>query len=126
MDDESYGTANEITDGIIYWAERCSICFEATMDISLERCRDQYCHECFQRYVTESVMASWGLGVTTLKCPVCYDPIPRDEWCHLVPQSVVDHYDRFNQPFRSFTRCCPHCEEETKPCDYSLKVIGVK
>ncbi|CAO3590137.1 unnamed protein product [Absidia cylindrospora] len=69
-------------------------------------------------------MGSWGLGVTILKCPVCYERIPKDEWSRLVPKSVVDHYDRFNQPFRSFTRCCPRCEEEIKPCDHSLKVAG--
>ncbi|SAM05011.1 hypothetical protein [Absidia glauca] len=117
--DSSFSDAEE--HQMDYWMQRCSICFDAPLDLCLEFCGDQYCNECFQRYVTEVVMSSWGLSVTTLKCPVCQEHIPQAEWSQFVPQTVVDHYDRFNQPYRSFTRCCPHCEEEAKPCDYSLR-----
>ncbi|KAI8077856.1 uncharacterized protein BX664DRAFT_353690 [Halteromyces radiatus] len=106
-----------------YWLQRCSICFDAPLDFCLEYCRDQYCMDCFERYVTEVVMSSWGLSVTKLKCPVCQEHIPQDEWSQFVPKSVVDHYNRFNQPYRSFTRCCPHCEKEAKPCDHTLNKL---
>ncbi|KAF7728181.1 hypothetical protein EC973_006575 [Apophysomyces ossiformis] len=54
-------------------------------------------------------------------CPVCHDPIPLKEWSKFVPKSVVDHYNKFNQPYRSFSRCCPNCETEVSPCNYSLR-----
>lgn len=66
--------------------------------------------------------SSWGIGVTRVKCPVCQEFIPQSEWSQYVPSFIVDHYDRFNQPFRSFTRCCPNCENEIKPCDHSLRL----
>lgn len=70
------------------------------------------------RYVTEVVTSSWGLSVTKIKCPVCQDSIPQSEWSKFVPPSVVEQYNRFNQPYRSFSRCCPQCETEVYPCDY--------
>ncbi|KAI8341044.1 hypothetical protein BC941DRAFT_369789 [Chlamydoabsidia padenii] len=121
--ESSFGDSEE--HQMDYWMQRCSICFDAPLDLCLEFCGDQYCNGCFQRYVTEVVMSSWGLSVTTLKCPVCQEHIPQSEWSQFVPQSVVDHYDRFNQPYRSFTRCCPHCEEEAKPCDHTLHKQGI-
>ena len=32
-----------------YWLQRCSICFDAQLDLCFEYCRDQYCLECFRR-----------------------------------------------------------------------------
>ncbi|KAI8147897.1 hypothetical protein BJV82DRAFT_593823 [Fennellomyces sp. T-0311] len=101
-----------------YWVQRCSICFDAQLDLCLEYCRDQYCLDCFRRYVTEVVTSSWGLSVTKIRCPVCQDHIPQSEWSKFVPTSVVEHYNRYNQPYRSFSRCCPQCETEVAPCDY--------
>ncbi|ORY92221.1 hypothetical protein BCR43DRAFT_446226 [Syncephalastrum racemosum] len=101
-----------------YWLQRCSICFDAQLDLCLEYCRDQYCLDCFRRYVTEVVTSSWGLSVTKIRCPVCQDLIPQSEWSKFVPGHVVEQYNRFNQPYRSFSRCCPHCETEAFPCDY--------
>ncbi|KAI7855658.1 hypothetical protein BDC45DRAFT_505572 [Circinella umbellata] len=101
-----------------YWLQRCSICFDAQLDLCLEYCRDQYCLECFRRYVTEVVTSSWGLSVTKIRCPVCQDPIPQSEWSKFVPSSVVEHYNRYNQPYRSFSRCCPNCETEVIPCNH--------
>ncbi|CAO3594623.1 unnamed protein product [Absidia cylindrospora] len=124
-DSDMEGSFDEAEEQMEYWLQRCSICFDSPLDLCLEYCRDQYCGECFQRYVTEVVMSSWGLSVTTVKCPVCQETIPQFEWSQFVPQSVVDHYNRFNQPYRSFARCCPHCEKESKPCDHTLKVDGV-
>lgn len=37
-------------DDMDYWLQRCSICFEAQLDLCLEYCRDQYCLDCFRRY----------------------------------------------------------------------------
>ncbi|CAO3590138.1 unnamed protein product [Absidia cylindrospora] len=51
MNDENSGSEDEAVDGVNYWTERCSICFDATMDISLELCHDQYCYGCFQRRI---------------------------------------------------------------------------
>ncbi|KAI8335828.1 hypothetical protein BC941DRAFT_398671 [Chlamydoabsidia padenii] len=106
-------------DDLSYWMERCSICFDARLDLCLDYCRDQYCLDCFQRYVTEVVNSSWGLSVKKIKCPVCQINIPQSEWSKYVPGPIVELYNRFNRPFRSFTRCCPHCETEVVACDYA-------
>ncbi|KAI8384908.1 uncharacterized protein BYT42DRAFT_564019 [Radiomyces spectabilis] len=105
-----------------YWLQRCSICFEARLDLCLELCRDQYCLECFQRYISEVVKTSWGLSVTTIRCPVCHDSIPQREWSKFVPRSIVEQYNRFNQPYRSFSRCCPKCQTELVPCKHKDKI----
>ncbi|KAI9314401.1 hypothetical protein BX666DRAFT_1966224 [Dichotomocladium elegans] len=117
MDDRSTSRSYGQND-MDYWLQRCSICFEAQLDLCLDFCRDQYCLECFSRYVTEVVTSSWGLSVTKIRCPVCQDPIPQSEWSKFVPKSVVEHYNRFNQPYRRYSRCCPHCDTEVSPCDY--------
>ena len=39
-------------DDLGYWVQRCSICFDAQLDLCLEYCRDQYCLDCFRRLVT--------------------------------------------------------------------------
>lgn len=39
-------------DNMEYWLQRCSICFEAQLDLCLDYCRDQYCLDCFRRQVT--------------------------------------------------------------------------
>lgn len=36
-------------DDMDHFLDRCSICFDAQLDMCLEFCRDQYCVECFQR-----------------------------------------------------------------------------
>lgn len=38
-------------DEMQQWVERCSICFESKLDLCLDFCRDQFCLECFQKYV---------------------------------------------------------------------------
>ncbi|KAI8996822.1 hypothetical protein BDB01DRAFT_768656 [Pilobolus umbonatus] len=100
------------------WLERCSICFESTLDLCLEYCKDQFCLDCFQKYVSEVVKSSWGLDITKIKCPVCRIYIPQSEWTKYVPTSISELYDKFNRPYRSFSRYCPHCETEVMPCDY--------
>ncbi|KAI9481142.1 MAG: hypothetical protein EXX96DRAFT_565567 [Benjaminiella poitrasii] len=97
---------------------KCSICFDADLDLCLKHCRDQFCLECFQRYVSEVVKSSWGLSVTKIRCPVCNIQIPQDEWTKFVPASVVETYNKFNRPYRSFSRCCPKCETEVIACDF--------
>lgn len=32
-----------------YWMYRCSICFDANQELCLNRCRDQFCRDCFNR-----------------------------------------------------------------------------
>ncbi|CAG8580728.1 5481_t:CDS:2 [Paraglomus brasilianum] len=105
-----------------YWLQRCSICFDAQLDFCLDFCRDQFCRECFQRsgfeaegrweYVKEVVQNSWGLSVTKIKCPVCQDVISQSEWSRYVDQSIIDLYNTYNKPYRSFSRCCGECGEE--------------
>ncbi|KAJ9051902.1 hypothetical protein DSO57_1039416 [Entomophthora muscae] len=101
-----------------YWMHRCSICFDANQELCLNRCRDQFCRDCFNRYVKEVVNNSWGLNVTKIKCPVCQDPLPILEWSKHVDPEIVALYNTYNQPYRSVTRCCGNCGEVV----YSAKV----
>ncbi|KAI9250041.1 hypothetical protein BY458DRAFT_525040 [Sporodiniella umbellata] len=103
------------------WSERCSICFEARLDLCLDYCRDQFCLVCFQTYVSETVKSSWGLCVTKIRCPVCRLHIPQAEWTRYVPASVVELYERFNAPYQSYAKCCPQCELEAIPCPFEPK-----
>ncbi|KAF1800639.1 hypothetical protein FB192DRAFT_1284245 [Mucor lusitanicus] len=105
-------------DDLNRYLERCSICFDSKLDLCLEYCRDQFCLECFQRYVTDVVQSSWGLSVTKIRCPVCRVYIHQAEWSKYVPAAITELYNKFNQPFRSFSRCCSHCETEMAPCDF--------
>lgn len=70
------------------------------------------------RYVSEVVKSSWGLCVTKIRCPVCRVYIPQSEWTKFVSSSIVELYNKFNRPYRSFSRSCPHCEKEVIPCDF--------
>ncbi|KAL9558065.1 hypothetical protein MBANPS3_001088 [Mucor bainieri] len=105
-------------DDLNRYLERCSICFDSKLDLCLEYCRDQFCLECFQRYVTDVVQSSWGLSITKIRCPVCRVYIHQAEWSKYVPAAITELYNKFNQPFRSFSRCCSHCETEMAPCDF--------
>ncbi|RUP49081.1 hypothetical protein BC936DRAFT_143322 [Jimgerdemannia flammicorona] len=108
---------------IEYWLQRCSICFDAQLDLCLDYCRDQFCRECFRRYITEVVNSSWGLSVTEIHCPVCQDVISQSEWARYVPSSVVERYNAYNQPYRSFTRHCEGCDGEVVACK-AAKMYG--
>ncbi|KAI9020737.1 hypothetical protein CLU79DRAFT_703889 [Phycomyces nitens] len=99
-----------------FWMQRCSICLDQTYALCLESCRDQFCKECFARYVEEIVNTSWGLGVTRIKCPVCRETISKSEWSRYVSADIVERYDRYNQPYRSFSRHCLECETAIIPC----------
>ena len=59
---------------------RCSICFDAPFDFCLKGCKDQFCKQCFERYVSELVRNSWGLNVQKVTCPVCQDVLDQHEW----------------------------------------------
>ncbi|KAL1922727.1 uncharacterized protein VTP21DRAFT_9103 [Calcarisporiella thermophila] len=106
------GGSRQSRERLEYWMQRCSICFDAQLDLCLTFCRDQFCEECFKRYVTEVVKSSWGLNVTKIKCPVCQDIIPQAEWSRYVEPHVVEMYNNFNQPFRAFSRYCGECGGE--------------
>lgn len=43
----SFGDQDEME----HFMNRCSICFDAQLDLCLEYCRDQYCLDCFQKYI---------------------------------------------------------------------------
>ncbi|RCI05330.1 hypothetical protein CU098_005068 [Rhizopus stolonifer] len=106
-------------DEMEHFMNRCSICFDAQLDFCLEYCKDQYCLECFQKYIIEVVKSSWGLSVTPIRCPVCTELIPKHEWSQYVPRKIIEIYDKFNKPYRSYTRACPHCETDMIPCTYN-------
>ncbi|KAF8926157.1 E3 ubiquitin-protein ligase arih2 [Dissophora ornata] len=110
---------------IEFWLQRCSICFDARLDFCLEYCRDQFCRDCFQRYVKEVVSNSWGLNVTKIKCPVCQDVISLSEWTQYVDQSTLAQYQQYNQPYRSFSRFCNDCEHELVISEVDRAVIGL-
>ncbi|KAG9325191.1 hypothetical protein KVV02_002045 [Mortierella alpina] len=110
---------------IEFWLQRCSICFDARLDFCLEFCRDQFCRECFQRYVKEVVSNSWGLNITKIKCPVCQDTIPLSEWTKYVDRATFAQYNQYNQPYRSFSRYCGGCEQEVVVSEVKRKVIGL-
>ncbi|KAI8084554.1 uncharacterized protein BX664DRAFT_283184 [Halteromyces radiatus] len=109
-------TLEDERNHLYFWLQRCSICLEQTYSLCLESCRDQFCKDCFARYTEETVQASWGLGVTRIKCPVCQEVIPQAEWSRYVSKQVVDKYNAFNQPYRPFMRHCAACENEVIPC----------
>lgn len=115
----SYGDQDEMD----HFLNRCSICFESHLDMCLDRCKDQFCIDCFQRYIIEVVKSSWGLSVTPISCPVCNESIPKHEWTRYVPQSIVDTYEKFNKPYRSYVRSCPHCETDIIPCSHQEQII---
>ncbi|KAG0013352.1 hypothetical protein BGZ82_002156 [Podila clonocystis] len=126
-DDQSDGSEGEGDPGyeeIEYWLQRCSICFDSRLDFCLEYCRDQFCRDCFQRYVKEVVSNSWGLDVTKIKCPVCQDVIPLAEWSKYVDQATRDQYQLYNQPYRSFSRFCNGCDEEVFVSQVKKTLVG--
>ncbi|KAI9204131.1 uncharacterized protein BJ171DRAFT_506177 [Polychytrium aggregatum] len=95
-----------------YILRRCSICFDANLDFFLQNCKDQFCKSCFQRYVHENVKNSWGLVVQPIKCPVCSDVIPKNEWERYVDAKLVRQFERNNKPFRPFIRHCDSCRTD--------------
>lgn len=64
-------------------------------------------------------MSSWGLSVTPITCPVCRESIPQSEWSRFVPNRITELYNKYNTPYRSFMRCCHHCETDMIPCVYN-------
>ncbi|KAF9431859.1 hypothetical protein BGZ76_011611 [Entomortierella beljakovae] len=108
-----------------YWLQRCSICFDSRLEFCLEICRDQFCRDCFQRYVKEVVSNSWGLNVTKIKCPVCQDTIAQSEWIKYVDQATLVQYNQYNQPYRSFSRFCNECDHESVISQVNHSVVGM-
>ncbi|KAI8927088.1 hypothetical protein BC831DRAFT_453885 [Entophlyctis helioformis] len=88
---------------------RCSICFDASHDFCLKSCKDQFCRNCFQRYVAQLVRNSWGLSVLPVTCPVCQDPLDQCEWQNYVEAETVKLYNKYNRPYRPMTRACGVC-----------------
>ncbi|KAG0257090.1 E3 ubiquitin-protein ligase arih2 [Mortierella polycephala] len=127
-EDRQSDDGSEVDPGyneIEIWLQRCSICFDARLDFCLEFCRDQFCRDCFQRYVKEVVSNSWGLNITKIKCPVCQDTIPISEWTRYVDQATLTQYHQYNQPYRSFSRFCNECGQEAVVSEIKRKVIGL-
>ncbi|KAG0018131.1 E3 ubiquitin-protein ligase arih2 [Entomortierella chlamydospora] len=131
LDEEEDRQSDEGSEGepgfndMEYWLQRCSICFDARLDFCLEFCRDQFCRDCFQRYVKEVVSNSWGLNVTKIKCPVCQDTIAQSEWTKYVDQLTLAQYNQYNQPYRSFSRFCNGCEHELVISRVNRSIIGL-
>lgn len=61
--------------------------------------------------------------MTPIKCPVCRELIPKYEWSRYVPRKLIEIYDKFNKPYRSFVRACSHCETEITPCTYQPSTL---
>ncbi|KAI9266113.1 hypothetical protein BY458DRAFT_512691 [Sporodiniella umbellata] len=117
LEDEMFSTISSSSeDSMELYADRCSICFDSQYDMYLKDCKDQFCVECFEKYVTHTVKSSWGLSVTTIKCPVCNILVHKREWGRYVPRSIVALYEKHNTPYRSYSRVCSHCDVELKPC----------
>lgn len=91
------------------------------------------------RYIEETVNQSWGLGVSRIKCPgkklqiikchvcldfrnstsliiVCQETISQSEWSRYVSQDIIAKYNKYNQPYRPFSRYCSTCEHAVAPC----------
>lgn len=51
-------------DNMEYWLQRCSICFEAQLDLCLDYCRDQYCLDCFRRQVHAFYLCKHSISLT--------------------------------------------------------------
>ncbi|CAO3696400.1 unnamed protein product [Rhizopus stolonifer] len=120
QEDEIFSiTSSSEEDSMEAFADRCSICFDAQYDMCLKECKDQFCFECFEKYVTQVVKSSWGLSVTMIKCPVCSDSLNKQEWGCYVPRHIVALYDKHNIPYRSYSRTCPHCDIEMTPCTHN-------
>ncbi|KAI8983050.1 hypothetical protein BDB01DRAFT_792210 [Pilobolus umbonatus] len=109
-------TVENEMDNMYFWLQRCSICLDQTYSLCLESCRDQFCKDCFSKYIEVTVSQSWGLGVTGIKCPVCQETITQAEWSQYVSPDMVEKYNKYNQPYRSFSRYCLSCEHPVAPC----------
>ncbi|CAO3697451.1 unnamed protein product [Rhizopus stolonifer] len=103
-------------NNMYFWLQRCSICLDQTYNLCLEGCRDQFCKDCFSRYIEETVHQSWGLGVTRIKCPVCQEGISQGEWGRYVSAETIAKYNKYNQPYRPYSRYCNSCQHLVSPC----------
>ncbi|KAJ1652537.1 hypothetical protein IWQ61_007153 [Dispira simplex] len=92
--------------------QKCSICFDAPLDICLHACGDQFCESCFQTYVSVKVRDSWGLSVSDIKCPVCSVTLALEEWSQFVDAPTLELYHRYNQPFKALVRQCSVCSAD--------------
>jgi len=110
--DTSIDSSTQGMENLEYLYSRCSICFEARQDYSLQKCRDQFCQPCIGKYIKEKVRSSWGLNVMEICCPVCNDVLPKSEWSRYCNRHTVELYEKYNQPNRSIVRHCQSCEYE--------------
>ncbi|KAJ3325010.1 hypothetical protein HDV06_005599 [Boothiomyces sp. JEL0866] len=89
---------------------RCNICFDAHLDFCLPNCRDQFCFQCFNKYIKTQVTNSWGLSVQKICCPACSTTLSQSDWEDFVDEDVVDLYEHYNRPYRPLTRTCENCQ----------------
>jgi len=94
------------------WKEMCSICFENRCDFCFPVCGDQFCSTCIKRYFKEVVNNSWGLAGCKVKCPVCYDILPKEVWTKYAEKKTIQRYESFNKPNRGISRHCSLCSLE--------------
>ncbi|KAI7899687.1 uncharacterized protein BX663DRAFT_520030 [Cokeromyces recurvatus] len=118
---DSHMLVEDEMNNMYFWLQRCSICLDQTYNLCLETCRDQFCKECFSRYIEETVNQSWGLGVTRIKCPVCQEVISQNEWSRYVSSDIIEKYNKYNQPYRPFSRYCNTCQAPVAPCQSPRK-----
>lgn len=76
MEESGEDSAPEYTEAnmLLMYQQKCSICFDNSYDFCLDKCRDQFCKQCFGRYASELIKGSvWGMNVAEIKCPVCFE-----------------------------------------------------
>ena len=51
---------------------------------------------------------------------VCQEIISQGEWCRYVSSEIVAKYNKFNQPYRPYSRYCLSCQHSVAPCQSPL------
>ena len=62
------------------------------------------------RYVNELLNHAWGMGQFEVKCPVCSEVLPENEWTQYVRPETSRRFRQLNRPYPVFTRFCNSCD----------------
>lgn len=100
---------------------KCSICFDARYDFYFDHCRDQFCKDCFNRYIDEVTKTCWGVNIPIIKCPVCCEELEKDEWAKYCQPEFVSRYEKAVLPFKPLIRTCPNCDHQVEAVSHLYK-----